>query len=98
MRKTVTKIISILNENLPYIESKYKLEKFELFGSYVRAEDNDNSDIDLLVSYKETPSLIEFIELENFLTDKLGIKVDLVMKNSLKRNLRQNILSEAIPI
>ncbi len=67
----------------------------EVFGSYVRSEDNDESDIDILISFFESPSLIKFIELENYLTDRLGIKVDLVMKDALKINIRQHILKEA---
>jgi predicted nucleotidyltransferase len=95
MRKMIMQISSILKETLPYIKNKYGVEEMEIFGSYVREEDTANSDIDLLVSFSKAPSLIKFIELENYLSGLLGIKVDLVMKNSLKKNLRQNILSEA---
>jgi uncharacterized protein len=98
MRKMIMQISSILKETLPYIKNKYGVEELEIFGSYVRGEDTDNSDIDLLVSFNNTPSLIKFIELENYLTGVIGIKVDLVMKNSIKKNLRQYILREARPI
>ena|ERR1035437_3184214 len=98
MRKTIMQISSILKENLPYIKNKYKVEALDIFGSYVRKEDTDNSDIDLLVSFSDPPSLIKFIELENYLSGLIGIKINLVMKNALKRNLRQYILGEARPI
>jgi uncharacterized protein len=98
MRKTIMQISSILKETLPYIKNKYEVEEVEIFGSYVRKEDTDDSDIDLLVSFSDAPSLIKFIELENYLSGLIGIKVDLVMKNSLKKNLRHFILREARPI
>ncbi|KXS40171.1 MAG: DNA polymerase beta domain protein region, partial [Methanohalophilus sp. T328-1] len=46
----------------------------------------------------ETPGLLEFIELENYLSDTLGIKVDLVHKKALKPNIGKNILNEATPV
>lgn len=98
MRKSIEQILSILKDSLPYIQNSYNIESLEVFGSYVRAEDTDDSDIDILISFKNTPSLIKFLELENYLTDKLGIKTDLVMKDSLKRNIKQNILREAITV
>jgi len=69
-----------------------------VFGSYVRSEQNMNSDLDLLVTFKEIPSLLTFIAIENYLSDLLGIKVDLVMKDSLKPKIGQRILREAIPV
>jgi predicted nucleotidyltransferase len=98
MRKMIMQISYILKETLPYIKNKYDIEELEIFGSYVRGEDTNNSDIDLLVSFSNTPSLIKFIELENYLSGVIGIKVHLVMKNSLKKNLRHYILREARPI
>jgi predicted nucleotidyltransferase len=59
---------------------------------------NPNSDLDILVSFSKTPSLIKLIELENFLSDNLGIKVDLVMKDSLKPRLRNSIIDSAVSV
>jgi hypothetical protein len=52
--------------------------------------------LDILVTFHELPSLIKFVELENYLTDILGIKVDLVLKDSLKPEIGKRILSEVI--
>jgi len=49
----------------------------------------------LLVTFSKTPGLLEFIRLENELTDTLGIKVDIVMKDSLKPGLKDYILCKA---
>ena len=56
------------------------------------------SDLDLLVTFSETPGLFAFVALENHLSDVLGIEVDLVMKDSLKPNIGERILAEARPI
>jgi uncharacterized protein len=51
-----------------------------------------------LVTFKEVPSLLTFIAMENYLSDLLGVKVDLVMKDSLKPKIGQHILREAISV
>jgi predicted nucleotidyltransferase len=76
----------------------YSVESLEVFGSYVRAEQKKDSDLDILVTFKEDPSLLTYIAIENYLSDLLGIKVDLVMKDSLKPKIGQKILREAIPV
>ena len=70
----------------------------ELFGSFVRGDDCEGSDLDLLVTFDEVPTLFEFLEIENYLSDELGIKVDLVMKDSLKPAIGKRILEEAQPV
>ena len=94
--KDITEISKQLKEKLPLLSSKYKIEALGLFGSYVRNEQQENSDLDLLVSFAEPPSLLKFIELENYLSDMLHTKVDLVMKESLKPNLGKRILKEVV--
>lgn len=98
MKKDLNEIINIIRTAIPYIKSIYGVSSIEVFGSYVKNQNNRNSDLDLLVTYSKTPSLLKFIELKNYLTDLLQIEVDLVMKNSLKPGLRQNILNESISL
>ncbi len=74
------------------------METLEVFGSYVRDEQKKDSDLDVLVTFRKSPSLLTFIAIENYLSDLLGIKVDLVMKDSLKPAIGKNILREAIPV
>ena len=76
----------------------YSVDTLEVFGSYVRSEQRQDSDPDILVTFKETPSLLTFIAIENYLSDLLGVKVDLVMKDSLKRKIGELILWEAISV
>ena len=98
MRKPIKEILNILRENLPQITQVYKVKTLEIFGSYVRFEEDEKSDVDILVSFYELPSLLRFIELEVYLSDKLGLNVDLVMKEALKKNIGEKILREVVMV
>jgi len=67
-----------------------------LFGSYVKGKQTDNSDIDILVEFEKPITLIQFLKLENYFSQLLGLKVDLVMKKSLKSHIKKQVLKEAI--
>lgn len=69
-----------------------------VFGSVSRAEDTAESDIDLLVDLSEQTTLFGLGRLETALSDLLGAKVDIVPADGLKANLRDRVLSEAIPL
>ncbi len=98
MKNELNEILLLLRELLPYISYKYEVTSIEVFGSYVRNQQNINSDLDVLVSFSKVPTLIKFIELKNYLSDKLQLNVDLVMKDSLKPRISQNILNETIAV
>ncbi|WP_417913900.1 nucleotidyltransferase family protein [Candidatus Electronema sp. JM] len=85
-----------LTEQKSLLKNKYKISKLRIFGSYVRGEQRNESDVDVLIDYVEAPSLIALIEMENMLSDLLGLKVDLVTSKGLKPQLRQHILDEVI--
>jgi len=87
-----------LKEILPILKTRYQVRTLEVFGSYVRGEARAESDLDLLVTFEEAPSLFRFVALENLLSDSLNVKVDLVMNDSLKPLIGKNILEEARPI
>jgi uncharacterized protein len=80
----------------PVLKEQYKVETIGIFGSYVRGEQKKKSDLDVLVEFFETPSLFEFVELEDFLSQKLGVKVDLVLRDALKPRVKDSILKEAV--
>lgn len=83
---------------LPVLCERYHVASIALFGSYVRAEQQPESDLDVLVAFRETPSLFEFIRLEQFLSEQLGVRVDLVMRDALKPHIGEQILREAMPV
>ncbi len=82
----------------PHLLSKYGVDKLYIFGSYAREEQNDKSDIDILVDFKKTPDLLTFIEMEEYLSRHLHGTVDLVPKRKLKAQIKDQILKEAIAI
>ena len=96
--KEIDKIIKKLKELKPEIEKRYKVTEIGVFGSYLRNEQTEISDIDVLVSFAEDSpiTLFSFCAFENWLSDILGKKVDLVMKDSLKPRIGRQILSEVI--
>lgn len=79
-----------------FFEQKYHVNKFLLFGSYAKGEQTSDSDIDLLVEFKETIDMFEMIDLQNYLTDLFGKKVDLGTPKGLKSFIKNKILNEAI--
>jgi len=73
-------------------------QSLSLFGSCVRNQQTSASDLDVLVQFSETVDLFEFVRLEIYLSEQLDCKVDLVMKDSLKPQIRDAILSEAVEV
>ena len=96
--ETINKIQSELKDIMPYLKAKYSIKDIGVFGSYIKNKQSSTSDLDLLVSFTETPSLFKFIELKIFLSEKLKIEVDLVMETALKQNLKKYILDEVVLI
>ncbi|WP_018154834.1 MULTISPECIES: nucleotidyltransferase family protein [Methanothermococcus] len=92
--KTLNEVKKILLEHKKELKEKYKVKKMGIFGSYARGEQTEKSDIDIMVEFYETPSLIEFIEMEYYLSDLLGIKVDLITKNSIKNPYLKESIEE----
>ncbi len=75
--------LSINNIIVSYLMN-FNPEMIALFGSYSRNENTLQSDIDILVKFKETLSLLQLIRIENELSQQLGIKVDLITTASIK--------------
>lgn len=97
-RIDTTVLLDTLRGLLPQLTEQYRVESLGIFGSYIRHEHDSDSDLDLLVTFHEVPGLLKFLELENYLTDLLGVKVDLVMRSALKPRIAKRILDEVVPI
>jgi uncharacterized protein len=98
--KEFNEIRKILREQKPYLAEKYGVEIVGVFGSYVRQEQRSDSDLDILIELDRPPkiSLIGLVELEDYLSQILGVKVDLAIKTNLKKRIGRRILQEVIPI
>lgn len=89
-------IQKILAEHKKELYEKYKIKEIGIFGSFVRGEEDKESDIDILVEFEEVPGLIKFIEIEEYLSRLLGRKVDLIRKPAIRKELKDKILKEVV--
>jgi len=89
-------IVKILQKAKEEIRIKYKAEIKGIFGSYARGEAKQGSDVDILVNFLEGATLFDFVGLANYLEEKLKIKVDIVPVDTLRREIKDKILKEAI--
>ena len=93
---TIDEIKKILAKHKDELAGKYNVQDIGVFGSYVRGEQGEGSDLDVLVTFREPIGLFKFIGLEYRLEEMLGVKVDLVSKNALKPRIGERILSEVV--
>jgi predicted nucleotidyltransferase len=80
------------------IASQYHAENIRVFGSVVRGEEDDESDIDFLVDFLPGSTLVEQVGLINELSTALGRKVDVVSERALNKYLKQQVLQEAVSL
>ena len=97
-RPSLDEIVRALREIMPDLTLRYSVKHLGVFGSYVRGEADTESDLDILVEFEQAPTLWELIRLERELGDKLGVKVDLVMKKTLKPGIEEAILKEVVAV
>ncbi|WPM31688.1 DUF86 domain-containing protein [Hydrogenobacter sp. T-2] len=85
---------------LPYLRERYGVKELGVFGSYLRGEQRQDSDLDLLVDFEKDISLWDVMELEEFLSERLGVRVDLIMKSSLRfrPHTAEKILKSYVPV
>jgi len=81
MNQMIQNLRNRLRAELPFLATRYHVESLGLFGSYLHGTQRPDSDLDVLVTFSATPSLLRLIELENYLSDLLGVKVDLVLRD-----------------
>jgi uncharacterized protein len=98
--KPLAEIKEILREQEPYLKEAYGIRIVGVFGSYVRGEEQSDSDIDVLIELERPPrlSLIDLVELEYHLSALLGADVDIAIKANLRRRIGRRILEEVVPL
>jgi predicted nucleotidyltransferase len=89
-------ILSILRLHLPELRERYGVASLGVFGSYVRGQQRERSDVDVLVEFERTPTLFQLVHLQNQLSGLVGAKVDLVLRRTLKPAIGQRILAEVV--
>ena len=96
--KTLKEIQAILHVHAGELRDRFGLTNLAVFGSVVRGEAREDSDVDIMAEVERSIGLIGLVGAENYLSDLLGIKVDLVLKRSVRRELREQIYREAVQV
>ena len=96
--KEIDKIIEKLKELKPELEENYFVNEIGIFGSYARNEQTNDSDIDILIDFKDGMDLFKLAHLINWLCDIFEKKVDITNKKTLRPIIGKQILSEVIYI
>jgi len=96
MKSSRQDILASLKNLKKVVAKEYSVKTIGVFGSVARDEQTGQSDIDLLVEFSKPVGFVTLMRLENFLSEQLGNKVDLVTSDSLKPVIRLDVLSEVI--
>ncbi|MGA2385852.1 MAG: nucleotidyltransferase family protein [Candidatus Bathyarchaeia archaeon] len=87
-----------LQELKPELKRRYKVDTIAIFGSYSRGQQTNNSDLDILVTFSQPIGLYKFIEVQQFIRKKLGLKIDLVQKGALLPMIKNQVLNEIVTV
>jgi len=91
--KRHNEITIILRQAMPFLKEQFGIREIGIFGSYTRDEASPESDLDILVEFSR-PIGWEIVELNEYLENLLGVKINLVTKQSLHPTIRSRILEE----
>jgi len=94
--KPLFEIQAILRAHADELRERYGITNLAVFGSVVRGEAREDSDVDLLADVPENMSLLGIISAENFLSDLVGMKVDFIPRSDIRQELRDHILDESV--
>ncbi len=95
--RSLREIKEILKKHSKELKEKFGIKELGIFGSFVREEQKENSDIDILVEFKEEYKTFDnYMDLKFYLEELLNIKVDLISKTALKPSLKSYILEEVV--
>jgi uncharacterized protein len=94
--KNKEEILKTLSQEMPFLKDRYQVKQCGLFGSYAYGRISTKSDVDILVQFEKPVGFFKFIELEDYLSEKLGIKVDLVTEEALKPLIRPHVMERVV--
>jgi predicted nucleotidyltransferase len=97
MGKELKDIKEFFKNHKKELIERFGIREVGIFGSYVKGEKREDSDLDILVDFEDGyKSFDNYMDFKFYLEDLLGIKVDLVIKTALKPNLKPGILEETL--
>ncbi len=89
-------IYQTLQQYLTKLQEQYRVKTLGIFGSYVKGKATDDSDLDLLVEFHGDLTFDKYMDLKFFLEDLFDKKIDLVIRDDLKPQIREKVLGETI--
>lgn len=95
---TQAQVLDFLKTNKPHLQKQYGIQKIGLFGSYAKGTQTPQSDLDIVLEFKEgTDELLEKrLALEAFFSANLGLKVDIARERFLRPSIKKQVLAHAI--
>lgn len=95
--QTKTQAIKKLQDNKQILEKRFGVKEVAIFGSYVKNTQHKHSDIDILVSLKQSHvNFNNYMELKFYLAKIIGREIDLILKDSIREELKPAILNSAV--
>jgi len=95
-KANLKEIADTIKRSKPVLKERFKVKDIGIFGSYVRGDQKEVSDLDVLVEFGERIGFFKFLELEEYLKELLNLEVDLVSRKALKPRIGQHILKEVV--
>ena|SRR3989304_663534 len=94
--KTKEEILRTLEQLKKEIKTRFKVKEIGVFGSVIRKEQRETSDIDILVDFEDGADIFDLVGLALFLEERFNQKVDVVPKEDLRKELRESVLKEVV--
>ena len=91
-KEDILKTLTALKPEL----AQYNVKELALFGSFIRGDQLPSSDIDILVDFSDDASLFDLVRIGDYLEEKLDRKVDIIPKESLRKELRDSVFKEMV--
>ena len=98
MERSLEEVKLQLQALKPTLNKRFKVETVDIFGSFARGEQNEKSDLDILVTYSEMVDFLLIARLRRYLRRKLHLKVDVISKEFLNKYIKEKVLEEAVPV
>lgn len=96
MKANIDGIKGTVDKRLDFLKANFNVEKIGVFGSVARGDNDEASDVDMLVKLSEPIGIFKFIKLEEYLSQLIGNKVDLVTQQALKPAIKESIMQEVV--
>jgi predicted nucleotidyltransferase len=96
--KPLSEIQEILRKHSAELRERYGIASLSVFGSVVRGEARENSDVDILAVFERPIGMLALCSAENYLISLLGVEVDLIPREDVRPELMERVYAEAVPI